>query len=61
MRYVEDAIKDIKKGEVFTETNIKSLRPGLGIHPKYYYEIIGKKATQHLSKGEPLKMEYISA
>ena len=38
--------KDIKKGEVFTEENIRSVRPGYGMHPKYLKEILGKKADR---------------
>ena len=53
------AVKDIKAGEVFTEGNIKSIRPGYGIKPKYYYEILGKKATQDIKYGEPLKFKMI--
>ena len=52
-------VKNIKKGESFTSENIRSLRPGLGLHPKYYYEILGKTATQNIDKGEPLKWNFI--
>jgi pseudaminic acid synthase len=46
--------KDIKKGELFTEENIKSIRPGHGLHPKYFKKIIGKKTTYDIKKGTPL-------
>lgn len=53
-------VKDIKTGEPFTEENIKSIRPGFGIHPKYLREILGKKALIDLKLGVPMKMEYVS-
>jgi len=53
-------VKDIKKGEVFTEENIRSVRPGFGLHPKYFYEIIGKRAAIDIDRGEPLKWEMVS-
>ncbi|MEA2099789.1 MAG: pseudaminic acid synthase [Campylobacterota bacterium] len=46
--------KDIKKGEVFTEENIRSVRPGYGLHPKYLKEILGKVAKKDLSFASPL-------
>lgn len=48
------AVKDIKEGEELTPGNIKPLRPGNGLHPKHYYEIIGKKAKCFIGKGTPL-------
>ena len=51
--------KDIKKGEEFTNKNIRSVRPGFGLHPKYLGEILGKKAKGDLSFGERLKREDI--
>lgn len=48
------AVEDIKKGEYFTERNTKSIRPGFGLHPRYYGEIIGKKARENIEKGTPL-------
>jgi len=50
-------VNPVKKGEKFTEKNIRSIRPGFGMHPKYYYEVIGKKAARDLDFGQPLKME----
>jgi len=47
-------VKDVKAGEVITEENIRSIRPGFGLHPKYYNKIIGKRFTRNISKGEPL-------
>lgn len=47
-------VKDIKKGEVLTEENIRSIRPGFGLHPRYYKDILGKRATQDIKKGTPL-------
>ena len=51
-------VKDIKKGEKFTSENIRSIRPGYGLHPRYYEEVLGKTATQDLKYCEPLKKEY---
>ncbi len=48
------AIKDIKAGEKFTNNNIKVIRPSYGLEPKYYYDVIGKKSAQDISKGNAL-------
>ncbi len=48
-------VEDIKEGELFTEKNIRSIRPGYGLHPKYYKEVLGMKAKVDLKKGTPLK------
>ena len=52
-------IRDIKKGELFSYKNIKSIRPGSGLHPKFFESTIGKKSTMDISKGEPLKIKHI--
>lgn len=51
-------VEDIKKGDAFTEKNLRSIRPGFGLHPKYFQKILGKKATQDIEKGEPLSFEF---
>lgn len=48
--------KDIKEGELFTEENIRSVRPGYGMHPKYLNEILDKKADKNYEFGDPLKI-----
>lgn len=50
--------EDIKAGEVFTEKNLRSVRPGFGLHPKYFNELIGKKAKLDLEKGTPMKLDF---
>jgi pseudaminic acid synthase len=44
-------VRDIKAGEVITEVNVRSIRPGFGLHPKYLKEILGKKAKVDIEKG----------
>ena len=50
-------VKDIKAGEVLTEENIRSIRPGFGLHPKYYHEIMGKTVKVDLEKGARLDLD----
>ena len=52
-------VKNMKKGEVFNKDNIRSIRPGLGLKPKFFDEILGKKASMDLERGEPLSWEKI--
>ena len=52
-------VKDIKKGEILTKENIRSIRPGYGLHPKYYEEVLGQFATKDIERGTPLSWEFI--
>ena len=52
-------VKDIKAGEVFTEENIRSIRPAFGMHTMYYDEVLGQKAKIDLAKGTPMDWKYI--
>ena len=54
------AREDIKKGQIFTPENVAIKRPEDGIEPKYYDDIIGKKANLDIKKDTPLKREFIS-
>jgi pseudaminic acid synthase len=50
-------IKDIKEGEFYTKENIRIIRPGDGLAPKYFESILSKKATRAHSKGTPLLLD----
>ena len=52
-------VKDVKKNEVITKENVKAIRPGYGLHPKYLPQILGKKAKCNLQKGDRMKLEYL--
>ncbi len=54
------AVKDIKAGEKITESNVRSIRPGFGMHPKHYQAILGKTVNVNLEKGTAMKEQYIS-
>lgn len=49
------AVKNIKQGEIISEENIKCIRPGYGMHPKYYHELIGKRAAREIARGQRLE------
>jgi len=55
------AVKNIKAGEVFTEDNIRSIRPACGLPPKYLNDLLGRRATKNIARGTPLNWELISA
>ncbi|KIE19448.1 N-acetylneuraminate synthase [Vibrio sinaloensis] len=50
-------VKNINKGEFLTEENVRSIRPGYGLLPKYYDDVIGMKAKRELHRGLPLSMD----
>jgi len=54
------AVKNIKKGEFITQENVRSIRPGFGLHPKYLNKIIGYKATRSIIFGTPLSWKLIT-
>ncbi|TSJ41999.1 pseudaminic acid synthase [Fluviicola chungangensis] len=49
--------KDLRKGETVTSEHIRSVRPGFSLHPKYYSEIIGKRALKDFTLGDRIKKE----
>lgn len=51
--------KDIKKGEILTEENVRSVRPGYGLHPKELKNVLGKKTKEDIKKGTPLSWDLI--
>jgi pseudaminic acid synthase len=52
-------VEDMKAGDVITEKNVRSIRPGFGLHPKYYNEILGKKINRDVKNGDRLKIDFI--
>ncbi len=52
-------VKDIKKGDKFTEENIRIIRPGNGLKPKYYDDILGKTAYCDINRGTPLSWDKV--
>jgi N-acetylneuraminate synthase len=52
-------VSDIKAGEVLTKNNIRTIRPGDGLAPRFYEKIIGKRVKAELKRGTPMKLEYI--
>ena len=49
-------VKDVKSGEKITPENVRSIRPGYGMHPKYYTKIMGNYFIKNISAGEPLNV-----
>ena len=52
-------VKDIKQGEKFTEDNVKSIRPGIGMHTKHWNEVLGRTARCNIKKGTPMQWQYV--
>lgn len=52
-------VEDMKLGDVITELNIRSVRPGYGLHPKHLPEILGKRLNRDLKKGMRMDMMYL--
>jgi pseudaminic acid synthase len=53
-------VKNIKKGDKFTEDNLKSIRPGNGLHTKHYWDILGKECNQDIEFGTPMTFDFIN-
>jgi pseudaminic acid synthase len=54
------AVEDIKAGEIITEKNVRSIRPGFGMHPRHYHEVLGKRARMDMEKGTRLNREALN-
>lgn len=54
-------VENIKSGDIFTKENVKSIRPGYGLHPKYYNEIINKKAKIDIERGTRFSLDLIDS
>ncbi len=54
------AVADIAKGEVFTEENVRSIRPGFGLPPKHLPLVLGRRATASITRGTALQEDHVS-
>ncbi|TDA70392.1 MAG: pseudaminic acid synthase [Clostridia bacterium] len=52
-------VQDVKAGEVFTAENVRSIRPGHGLPPKFLKDVIGRRAACDIARGTPLRWELI--
>jgi len=52
-------VKDTKAGELITTENVRSIRPGFGIHPKFLNQILGKKVIKDIKKGERMDFKFV--
>ncbi len=50
-------VEDVKAGTILSEQHIRSIRPGFGLAPKYFYELLGKKIVQDKGRGTPVRLE----
>ena len=53
-------VEDIKAGETLTERNVRAIRPGYGLAPKFYEQVLGKKAKKDIARGTPLAQDLIN-
>lgn len=51
--------RDMEAGEVFTEENLRSIRPGLGLPPKYLSMLMGKRVARAVKKGTPMSWDLL--
>ncbi len=54
-------VNDVKKGSIVTKDDVKSIRPGIGLAPKHYYEVIGKKAAIDISSCTPASWDLLTS
>jgi pseudaminic acid synthase len=53
-------VKDMKAGDIFTEENVRSIRPGYGLHPRHLKDVLGRRAARDIKQGTPISWELIS-
>jgi N-acetylneuraminate synthase len=53
-------VEDCAEGELLTPSNIRSIRPGFGLEPKFYEDVLGKKARVAIGKGTPLSWDLVT-
>jgi pseudaminic acid synthase len=53
-------VKTMKKGDILTEENLRAIRPGLGLSPKYFETLLGKSVSRDVKMGTPVSWELLS-
>ena len=53
-------VKNVNRGEAFTSDNIRSIRPGQGLEPRFMDDVIGKTATEDIERGTPLNWKHVA-
>jgi N-acetylneuraminate synthase len=54
------AVEDIPAGDRFTASNVRSIRPAAGLHPRHLDEVLGRRAARHVSRGTPLSWDLLA-
>jgi pseudaminic acid synthase len=52
-------VEDVKQGEIFTASNVRSIRPGHGLHTRHLAEVLGKRAAREIKRGTPMNWEFV--
>jgi N-acetylneuraminate synthase len=52
-------VQDVKAGEILTKENLRAIRPGLGLAPKYFHQLLGKKVNKNIARGTPCSLDMI--
>jgi N-acetylneuraminate synthase len=52
-------VQDVKRGETFTPVNVRSIRPGYGLHTRHLGEVLGKRAMRDVERGTPLSWDLV--
>ncbi len=53
-------VRDVKRGEKFTAENVRSIRPGHGLHTRHLAEVLGKTAALDIARGSPLSWDLVN-
>ena len=53
-------VEDVKQGDIFTAANVRSIRPGYGLHTRHLGEVLGRRAARDIARGTPLAWELIA-
>lgn len=54
------AVEDIDEGALLSRENVRSIRPGYGLHPRFLKDVLGRRARHRIARGTPLSWDLIS-